>query len=177
MANRYRIGISRRVCPRPGLADTSRPRSLPHDPGDAHDLLQRIPRPAQAIRRHSGLIQPRSPISDTAQEEAALQAQIREIEQRAQLRGQRQSIEWQLRTVAEQTRTRLADPTPERLAQAFDILELDLTRVDSNVCEGSGSIPILENGTGNLLGEVHEETLRRPYPKLTGVTFGAQVRA
>ena len=140
-------------------------------------LQERKSRIAIALADADALDTLNDALAETRTEEAALEAQIRDIEQRAQLRGQRQSIVDQLKTLAKQARTRLADPTPELMAQVFDSLELDLTRVDSNVFEGTGSIPILEDGTGDLLGEVHEGGLRRPYSRLTAIRFRIEVAA
>ena len=59
----------------------------------------------------------------------------------------------QLRTLSEQARTRLQDPTPELMAEVFDLLDIQLHRVGDDRFEGTGTIPIPDddNENGNLL--------------------------
>lgn len=73
--------------------------------------------------------------------------------------------ERQLRAFAEQAQSRLDKVTPELMAEIFDLLDIQLHRVDENRFEGTGTIPIPDDG--DLLrvgssGEVWKEGPRHP---------------
>lgn len=88
----------------------------------------------------------------------------------AELRLNAESVERQLRRLAEQARDKLMDPTPELMAAVFDLLELDLVRIGDDHFEGTGSIPLPGDG-----GEVDLEVPQPLYRNLTAIRFGIEV--
>ena len=90
-------------------------------------------------------------------EEQVLQAQLRDIDRRAELSLNALTVEEQLKSLAATARERMANPTDELMAELFDLLEIDMVRVDDARFEGTGSIPLPEDG-----GEVWIEGPQRP---------------
>ena len=91
----------------------------------------------------------------------------------------------QLRTLSEQARTRLQDPTPELMAEVFDLLDIQLHRVGDDRFEETGTIPLPERDGDNeellpagLKGEVYAKGPRGPYSNLAGLklSFSLQIK-
>jgi hypothetical protein len=102
------------------------------------------------------------------------------------------TVKQQLTYLAGTACSRLDDPSPEMMAALCDVLERDLVRTGSNRFEGTGVIPIPEDGgeiwpagpdggqdreDGPDGGEIWLETPRRPLSNLTGLRFSNEVTA
>ena len=93
-------------------------------------------------------------------EEATLKQQLTQAEQRQRLRTQRATVGQQIDAFVDTAQERMASPTVELMAQVFDLLDIDLVRIANHQFEGTGSIPIPEDG-----GEVWKEGPQRLTPR------------
>lgn len=94
------------------------------------------------------------------------------IDTRNTLQYERANIQEQLRRLADNARTRMTDPSLELMSEVYDLLDIDLVRVTAERFEGTGTIPIPEDG-----GEVWEKGPQRLYSNLTAVRFRFAVTA
>jgi len=93
-------------------------------------------------------------------EEATLKQQLTQAEQRQRLRTQRATVGQQIDAFVDTAQERMASPTVELMAQVFDLLDIDLVGIANHQFEGTGSIPIPEDG-----GEVWKEGPQRLTPR------------
>jgi hypothetical protein len=89
-------------------------------------------------------------------EEAALKAQLVDIDPRQAMKADFGTVEDQLRGLVDTARLRMTNPTTETMVEVFDLLELGLVRVGDHRFEGTGNIPIPADG-----GEVWDEGPQR----------------
>ena len=82
-------------------------------------------------------------LAEIASEKNTIQTRLDEIDAR---RSPTNISEEQIRNLTEQARLRLDNPTPELMAKVFDLLDIRLHRADDNRFEGTGTIPIPEDG-------------------------------
>ena len=76
--------------------------------------------------------------------------------------------EEQIRNLTEQARSRLDNPTPELMAEVFDLLDIRLHRAADNRFEGTGTIPIPEGDADKEellpVGVEGEVSAKGPHP-------------
>jgi hypothetical protein len=100
-------------------------------------------------------------VAEIEAEESAIQAQLNDIERRASQQIRADTIEQQIEMLVDGSQDRLTNLTTGGMADLFDLLELDLVRVDAYRFEGTGSIPIRADG-----GEIWvEPPAREPHPR------------
>jgi len=83
---------------------------------------------------------------------AALSTELDEVKRRNDRHIDATTAEQQISELAATARSRLDNPSLETIAALYDVLDLDLTRTGSDRFEGTGVIPIPENG-GKVWGE------------------------
>lgn len=91
-------------------------------------------------------------IADIEVEESAIQTELTDMELRASQQLQADTIEQQIEMLVDGAEDRLANLTTSEMAELFDLLELDLVRVDAHRFEGTASIPVPPDG-----GEIWKE--------------------
>ena len=118
-------------------------------------------------------------LNEITDERQTLQSRLDEIDENQRTAHVSES---QLRTLAEQAQTRLDNPNPELMAQVFDLLDIQLHRVEQNRFEGTGTIPIPddddEQGDSILVssrGEVSSKVPQPLYSNLAGLEFHLEV--
>ena len=108
--------------------------------GQLHDQKHRV---ARSLAESDKLDTLTDVLADINNEIQTLEAENRELERHDQMRIGNQNLEDQLQRLAQNARSRLADPTTELMTSVFDVLQLDLVRVGDDRFEGTGSIPVL----------------------------------
>ena len=111
-------------------------------------------------------------LAEIASEKKTIQTRLDEIDDQP---SPTNISEEQIRNLTEQARSRLDSPTPELMAEVFDLLDIRLHRAADNRFEGTGTIPFPEGDGDNdellpvgLKGEVSAKGPRRllPHPQL-----------
>jgi hypothetical protein len=110
-------------------------------------------------------------LAEIANEQQALELRLDKIDQ---AETTAHISEDRLLVLADRAKVRLEDPTPELMAEVFDLLDIQLHRVATDRFEGTGTIPIPEDGDLLQLesgGEVSTKGPLRPFANLTGSEF------
>ena len=119
-------------------------------------------------------------LAEIASEKNTIQTRLDEIDAQP---SPTNISEEQIRNLTGQAKSRLDNPTPELMAEVFDLLDVRLHRAADNRFEGTGTIPIAEDGDieelllVGLKGEVSAKGPRRLYSNLTGLEFPLDVTA
>ena len=111
-------------------------------------------------------------LDEIAEEGQALRSRLDEIDQQQTVV---KISEKQLRTLAEQARSRLDNPTPELMAEVFDLLDIQLHRVAPDRFEGTGTIPLPDDDRpdSDLLPVGHSGEVSKEGPQGHELTLDA----
>lgn len=91
-------------------------------------------------------------LEEVSSERRTIEKELARLAAVHERRLDRITVEMQLRRLAAIAKERMADPTLEMMTEVFDLLELDLIRVEGGLYEGVGRLPLLTGGVG--AGEV-----------------------
>ena len=89
---------------------------------------------------HDEVLQPA--LEEVTGERRTIEKELARVTGENRLLIDRTSTEAQLRQLAVSAQERLANPTPEMMTEVFDLLDLDLIRVEGGLYEGVGRLPL-----------------------------------